>query len=161
MYRMPTAASARPLMLWSTLALKTFQLATASTQVVAIRGARLAAAGDAPDADDRREFARMGTEKVDAFTRAGHALATGAIPLVAGMAAQSWRLSLQLAAAAARLGASRTPAQTFSRQRALADVLMQHSPAASATAAARLAHRALEPVHSTATANARRLAKGR
>ena len=161
MKSVPTAAFARPLMLWSTLAVKTFQLATAATQVVAIRGSRIAAAGAVPDADDQREFSRMGSEKLDAFSRAGHALATGAIPLVAGMAAQSWRLSLQLAAAATRLAASRTTEQTFARQRALADVLMAHSPAAPATAAARLAHRALAPVHATATANARRLAKAR
>ncbi len=157
----PTAAFAQPLMLWSTLAMKTVQLATAATQVVAIRGSRLAAAGVAPHEDDQREFSRMGAEKVDAFSRAGHALATGAIPLVAGMAGQSWRLALQLAVAATRLAASRDAEQGFTRQRELADVLMRHSPAAPATAAARLAHRALAPVHATATANARRLAKPR
>ena len=155
------AAFAQPLMLWGTLALKTLQLATAATQVVALRTSRLAAAGVAPDADDRREFARMGDEKVDAFSRAGRALATGAIPLVAGMAEQSWRLSLQLAAAATRLATSRTTDQGLAHPRAFTEVLLRHSPAAPATAAARLAHRTLDPVHSVATANARRLAKPR
>jgi hypothetical protein len=75
------------------------------------------------------------------------------------MAGQTVRSSLDLATAATRLAASRTLAQTLEHQSALAHVLMRHAPPADggAAAAARLAHRALAPVHATATANARRL----
>jgi hypothetical protein len=159
----PATLTSRPFLLWSTFAMKTVQISAAATQVVAIRSARLAAAAIAPQAADHGEFALMGTEKLDAFARAGHAIASGALPLAAGMAGQALRGSLDLAVAATQLAASRTLPQTMQRQRALAHVLMRHAPVAQhgalATATARFAHRALEPVHAVATANARRLAK--
>ena len=56
---------------------------------------------------------------------------------------------------------SRTIPQTMARQRKLADALMRGASSAqhgaASNAAARLAHRALAPVHRTATANAKRL----
>jgi hypothetical protein len=160
--RLPAAPFANPFLLWGTLGLKAAQMSAAAAQVIAIRSTRMAAAGLNPGAADRRENVRMVTEKVDAFARAGQALAIGATPLLAGMAAQSWRAGLDLFDAGARLAASRTPAQTLERQRRLADVLMRGAPAArhgaASDAAARLAHRALAPVHRKATANAKRLA---
>ena len=155
----PSAALAAPMLLWSSLAMKAMQTSTAAVEVIALRTRRLAAAGALPGADDQRELALMGAEKVDAFSRAAQSLAHGAIPLVAGMAGQTVRSSLELATAATRLAASRTLPQTLERQRAFARVLMRHAPPADggASAAARLAHRALAPVHATATANARRL----
>ena len=59
----------------------------------------------------------MGAEKVDAFSRAGTTLATGAMPLVAGMAGQAWRTSFDLCGASTRLATSRTLPQTMARQR--------------------------------------------
>ena len=159
----PVDLLAQPLLLWSSLAMKTVQMSAAAVQVVAIRGSRLAAAGILPDVEEQREFALMGAEKVEAFARAGRAIATGALPLIAGMAGQAWRSSMELTVAATRLAACRTLPQTMRQQRTLAHLLMRHAPAthhrAAATAAARLAHRALDPVHAAATANARRLAK--
>jgi hypothetical protein len=46
---------------------KLAELSIAAPQVVAIRTARMMAAGAQPDARDRAEFARMSTEKVQAF----------------------------------------------------------------------------------------------
>ena len=159
---LPSAALlANPLLLWGTLGVKAVQMSTAAVHVIAIRTTRMAAAGLNPTAADRREMTRMGAEKVDAFSRAGHALATGALPLVAGMAGGALRTGVDLVNAALHLAASRTIPQTMARQRKLADTLMrstssaQHGTAAHATA--RLAHRALAPVHRTATANAKRL----
>ncbi len=160
----PAFTLANPFLLWSTLALKTMQMQAAAAQVIAIRTTRMAVAGANPDARDRREMHKMGAEKVDAFSRAGAALATGAMPLVAGMAGQAFRSGMDVFTAATRLAASRSLPQTMQRQRLLTDTLMRHAPSAQqqgATAAARLAHRALAPVHSTATANARRLKKAR
>jgi hypothetical protein len=161
--RLPAAAApfANPFLLWGTLGLKAMQMSTAAAQVIAIRGTRMAAAGLHPGAADRRENTRMVTEKVDAFTRAGQALATGAAPLLAGMAAQSWQSGLALFEASTRLAASRTLPQTLERQRRLAETLLRGAPAAqhaaTASAAARLAHRTLAPVHRKATANQARL----
>ena len=152
---------ANPYLLWGTLGMKAMQMSTAAAQVIAIRTTRMAVAGLNPTAADRREMTLMGAEKVDAFSRAGQALATGALPLVAGMAGQAFKTGLDLLTATSRLATSRTTAQTMARQRQLARTLMRGTPGAqhgaASTAAARLAHRALAPVHQKATANAKRL----
>ena len=159
--RSTAALSASPFLLWGTLGMKAMQISTAAAQVIAIRTTRMAVAGMHPTAADKREMTRMGSEKVDAFSRAGHALATGTLPLVAGMAGGVLRTTLDLFNASAHLAASRTIPQTMARQRELADTLMRSSPTAqhgaASNASARLAHRALAPVHRTATANAKRL----
>ena len=158
----PSAALlANPYLLWGTLGVKAMQMSAAAAQVIAIRTTRMAAAGLNPSAADRREMTLMGAEKVDAFSRAGQALAAGAAPLLAGMAGQAFKTGLDVFGVATRLAASRTIPQTLARQRQLADALLrgtaaaQHGAASNATA--RLAHRALEPVHRKATANAKRL----
>ena len=160
--RSSAALYANPFLLWSTLGVKAMQMSTAAAQVIAIRTTRMATHGLNPNAADRREMKLMGAEKVDAFSRAGQALATGALPLVAGMATQAFRTSMDLFNASAHLAASRTIPQTMERQRQLADTLMRSTSSArqgaASNATARLAHRALAPVHRTATANARRLA---
>jgi N-acyl-L-homoserine lactone synthetase len=156
-------AYANPFLLWGALGVKAIQMSTAAAQVIAIRTTRMAAHGLNPNASERREMTRMGAEKVDAFSRAGQALATGALPLVAGMASQAWRSGLDLLTASTQLAASRTLPQTLARQRKLAHTLMRSAPAAhhgaASKAMAQLAHRALAPVHQKATANARRLTK--
>ena len=161
--RHTAALYANPFLLWSTLGLKAMQMSTAAAQVIAIRTTRMAAHGANPNAADKREMHRMGAEKVDAFSRAGQAIATGALPLVAGMAGQAWRTSLDLLTASTQLAASRTLPQTLARQRKLAHTLMRSAPAAqhgaASKATAQLAHRALAPVHRKATANAKRLTK--
>jgi hypothetical protein len=163
MTRHTAASAANPFVLWGTLGMKAMQMSTAAAQVIAIRTTRMAVAGLHPTAADKREMTLMGAEKVDAFTRAGQALATGAVPLVAGMAGQAFRSGFDLFNATARLAASRTIPQTMARQRQLAETLMRNaSPAqhgAASNATARLAHRALAPVHRKATANAKRLTK--
>ena len=161
--RQSPAVYANPFLLWGTLGMKAMQMSTAAAQVIAIRTTRMAAHGLNPNAADKREMTLMGAEKVDAFSRAGQVLATGAVPLVAGMAEQALRTSLDLFNATAQLAASRTIPQTMARQRKLADTLMRGTSAAhhgaASTAGAKLAHKALAPVHQKATANARRLTK--
>ena len=161
--RQPAATLANPFLLWTTLGMKAMQMSAAAAQVIAIRTTRMAAHGANPSAADKREMHRMGAEKVDAFSRAGTALAAGAVPLVAGMAMQSWRTGFELLNGMTRLASSRTIPQTMASQRRLADTLMRGgatgSQAATSDATARLAHRALAPVHRKATANAKRLTK--
>ena len=48
----------------------------ASAQVIGHRTGRLAAAGAQPNVRDRREFALMGQEKMDATTESAQAMAT-------------------------------------------------------------------------------------
>ena len=161
--RSSAALLANPFLLWGTLGVKAMQMSTAAAQVIAIRTTRMATHGLNPSAADRREMKLMGDEKVDAFSRAGQALATGALPLVAGMAGQALRTGLDLLNATTQLATSRTLPQTMVHQRRLADVLMRGASttqrSAASTATARLAHRALAPVHQKATANAKRLTK--
>jgi hypothetical protein len=47
-------------MLWGDLATKTLEMMLASAQVIGRRTGRMALAGDAPNARERREFALMG-----------------------------------------------------------------------------------------------------
>ncbi len=161
--RQNAALHANPFLLWGTLGMKAMQMSAAAAQVIAIRTTRMATHGLNPNAADRREMTLMGAEKVDAFSRAGQALATGALPLVAGLAGQAWRTGFDLLNATAQLAASRTIPQTLARQRKLADTLMRGAPTArhgaASQATAKLAHRALAPVHRKATANAKRLTK--
>jgi hypothetical protein len=57
------------------LAVQTMALGVAVPQVIAHRVARMAIAGASPSARDRKEFHRMGTEKVAAVNEAWNAMA--------------------------------------------------------------------------------------
>jgi hypothetical protein len=101
----------QPWTLWMQWAARSMEMWLAAGQVIGARTHRMARAGHNPSARDRKEFALMGTEKMQA-------------------AAQSW-------------------AGMFT---ALAPLQAQW---------ARIALAGLAPVHRTATANARRLNRGR
>lgn len=115
----------------ATLARQSAELAAAAPQVVMHRLSRLALAGAQPSARDRREFNRMGAEKVAAFQESWMAM---------GM--QVWRVQQQMALASwqalfmpwARVRAPQWP-------HAMVGVLGQ----------------GLKPVHRRAVANAKRL----
>jgi len=66
---------------------KSGELALAASQVVALRTARMQAADWPLSARDQREFARMGTEKVQAFSQAGVAMG-----VQVAMLQQQWAL---------------------------------------------------------------------
>jgi len=55
---------------------KAAELAIAAPQVVAVRTARMLAAGSRPGAADRAELSRMSTEKVQAFWESMFAMGT-------------------------------------------------------------------------------------
>ena len=118
----------------STLAAQSAALAVAVPQVVAHRLTRLALAGPKPSARDRREFHRMGAEKVAAFQESWMA-----------MAAESWRIQMQVAQAFwfPWLAAGRK--QGWSSERAARAIL----------------GRGMAPVSRKAVANARRLQRTR
>lgn len=112
----------------------------AAPQVVAHRLARLATAGHNPSARDRREFQRMGAEKVSAFWESWQA-----------MAMQQWRLQQAACWTAARAwgamwwGVRPVAAAPFSLAKMQADALSVMA-------------QGLSPVRRRAVANARRLA---
>lgn len=134
---------------------KAAELAIAAPQVVAIRTARMLAAGKNPSAKDRAEFSRMHTEKVQALGES-----------IVGVGLQVARLNQECALRAAsesmRLWTSwcfsgfRAAAAGYSRPAAAA-VMRMPSVSRQTRAATRIAAAALAPIHKRATANARRL----
>ena len=61
------------------LAAQTIEFGVAVPQVIALRVARMASAGASPSARDRKEFHRMGSEKLIAFNEAWSAMAAQAL----------------------------------------------------------------------------------
>ena len=114
------------------------ELAVAVPQVIAHRLTRLALAGPAPSARDRREYQRMGAEKAAAFAESWNAMATQAFE------------------------ANQTLALSFLR--AFWSPASARSSAASATrqvgrAVTGIVQAGLAPVHRCAVANAKRLGR--
>jgi hypothetical protein len=139
-------------------ALKAAELAIAAPQVVALRSARMLAAGAVPAARDRRELTRMSTEKVQAFSESMTAMAAQIYRTNqewSRLALRQWwtactRSWLSLAGSAVRPGISvaplSAPVATQKRlQRTVASVI----------------EKGLNPVHTRATSNARRLSRSR
>jgi hypothetical protein len=122
-----------------TMARKASELATAAQQVVAHRVTRMVMAGPLPSARDRTEFTRMVQEKHDAFSAAWSAMSAQAL-----VANQALALSLWRTLCFPWLGGGATPG-------AMATQL--HS------AGLGVLNKGLAPVHRTAVANARRLAR--
>jgi hypothetical protein len=150
-----------PFMLWSDLATKTLEMMLASAQVVGHRTSRMALAGPVPNARDRREFALMGQEKIEAVAQSAQAMVAHMMTMSPPWGVLAFRHLLQNAAAFMSLAGSRTPSQLIARQTALARALGQSaiSMADVAKNATQLAHRGLKPIHARATANAKRLAR--
>jgi hypothetical protein len=150
-----------PLMLWSNLAMKMLEMMLASAQVVGHRTGRMALAGPAPSARDRREFTLMGQEKIEAGAQSAQAMAAQMMSISPPWGALAARQMLRNSAALMSLASSRTPSQLIARQAALARALGQSasSMAHVSGSAARIAHRGLKPIHAKATANAKRLGK--
>jgi hypothetical protein len=122
-----------------TIAVKAAQLSVAVPQVVAHRVARMAIAGTALSARDRKEFTLMVAEKHSAFSEA-----------FAAMAAQSLRANQALAASFFSSFWSPSPRRSM-------------SPTALATqmqgAALGVLAKGMAPVHRKAVANAKRLGR--
>jgi hypothetical protein len=118
------------------LAAQSIELAWAAPQVVMHRLSRMGQAGSRPSSHDRREFARMGHEKVLAFYQSGVAFWTQMLRLQL-----QWSQSLLAMGWAMAFGAP--PGRVTSR--------------AAGDAAARLMSAGLAPLHIAAVANAKRL----
>ena len=152
---------ASPLWLWADLVMRSSEMMVASMQVIQHRTQRIAAAGVSPSVRDRREFSRMGREKIDAAAESAFAVANQWAGSSAAVNARAATQMLTGMTALMSVFSSRTPGQYLQRQGALLRAMTDSAVTASQLSAsgARLAQRALKPVHTRATANARRLAR--
>ena len=150
-----------PFLVWTRLAWKTGEMMLASAQVIHHRTGRMATAGATPSVRDRREFALMGQEKLEAGVESAKAMAAQLMTLNPLLGARAVKHMMSGAAAVMSLAASRTAGQAMARHAKLVRTMTQSAATAAqlSGAAARLAHRGLIPIHSRATANAKRLGK--
>ena len=151
-----------PVQAWTDLAWKIGEMSVASAQVIAHRTTRMAAAGPKPNARDRREFTRMGEEKIDAAMESARVFTALLLAMNLKFGARAFRHWVTGSAALMSLAASRSVGQSVARQAKLARAVSRSTsvaPSALSNSTARLARRVLEPIHARATANARRLGK--
>jgi hypothetical protein len=148
-----------PLAAWTQLAWTIGEMSLASAQVIAHRTARMAAAGPVPHARDRKEFTRMGTEKIEAATASAQALASHMTTENLTLGARAFGHMLTNTAALFSLAASRNAGQFIARQAKLADSCGRSAKTATDyfNFTVRVAGQGIKPYHARATANARRL----
>lgn len=161
MKRRRTPSFANPFLLWTRVGWKTGEMMLASAQVIRHRTGRMAAAGATPSARDRREFALMGQEKIEAGVESASAMAAQMMRMNPLLGSRAFGHMMAGAAAVMSLAASRTASQAMARHVRLVRTMMESAPATTqlSGATARLAQRGLKPIHSRATANAKRLGK--
>jgi len=152
-------AATMPLMLWNDIALRTAEMLVASAQVIAHRTGRMAKAGPKPSMRDRREFSRMGLEKMEAASESMWAMGQHLAAMNGQVALKAWQDAAAAGTAWMSLAASRTLPQVLQGQVKLARTVSTSAKSAQrlSDAAARMTGKALEPIHSRATANAKRL----
>ncbi|AOW11549.1 hypothetical protein LPB72_22685 [Hydrogenophaga crassostreae] len=121
------------------LSKKSSELATAASQVVTHRMTRMVLAGPMPSERDRVEFQRMVDEKEQAFTESWLAMSAQTLLASQTLATTAWRSLCY-----PWLGGGATPG-------AMATQMQQ--------AGMGVINKGLAPVHRTAMANAKRLAK--
>ena len=155
-------AGARAFSSWLALAKSYAEMTTAAGQVVAHRTRRMAAAGRNPSERDRREFALMGQEKVDAAAHSAFAVGSQLLRINQRSMTQAWLAMLTASTDLMSLSGSRTASQFAARQAKLARTLRGAAPTIADLSAASLSltRAALKPVHSRATRNAARLRRG-
>jgi hypothetical protein len=144
---------------WWQLGLQTAQMLADSSFVIAKRTGLMAAAGPLPSVADRREFARMGSEKVAASVESANSLwaslGTGNFRLWT----RAWELQCASIAAMTSLALTRTPAQLRFRQANMVRQMGRYPPLAHdvANASAATLSRAMKPIRMRAGANSKRL----
>jgi hypothetical protein len=151
-----------PMLMWSSVAFKTSEMLLASAQVIGHRTARMASAGPLPNARDRKEFTLMGQEKVEAIAGSACAVTFRMIAINQQLAAMAFKQAVGTSTGLLALAASASPAQSNKRQAKLLRGALAHSMSSAshlAASMAGLAQQGLEPIHSRATGNAKRLRK--
>lgn len=162
MRRSRGSSGARAFSSWLSWAKSYAEMTAAAGEVVARRTQRMAAAGSDPSERDRREFALMGQEKLDAAAHSAYGVGSQLMRINQRSMTQAWLALLTASTDMMSLSASRTPSQLVARQAKLARTLRAAAPTAADLSAATLSltRAALKPVHSRATRNAARLRRG-
>jgi hypothetical protein len=144
---------------WFELGQSYAEMNVAAAQVVAHRTQRIVAAAGNPNTRDRREFALMGQEKLDAAAHSAYEVGSELLRMNCRSGTRAWLAMVVVATDMLSLAASRTPSQAVARQAKLARTLRVAAPSAAAVSAATaaLTRAALKPVHSRTTRNAKRL----
>ena len=152
-----------PFLQWSSLAFRTSEMMLASAQVIGHRTGRMAAAGPNPSLRDRREFALMGQEKIEAAALSAQAIAMQMMRVYLQFGAQAFQQMLAGTTALMTLTTSRPAGLSMAQQTKLLGSMSKAGQAVArlSGATAGIARRGLKPVHARATANARRLRKSR
>ena len=155
--RQPMAAL--PFAVWTDVALRTSEMLVASGQVIGHRTRRIVAAGHSPGPRDRREFTRMGLEKVEAAGESFWAMGQQLLATNTQMWSRAWHDAVAAGSAWLSYSGSRTLPQLMERQFELVHAVSRSARSAVrvSDAAAHLVGKGLQPIHSRATANARRL----
>jgi hypothetical protein len=151
-----------PFILWTTLAMKTWEMMFASAQVIGHRTGRIALAGPAPNARDQREFHLMGQEKIEAAAESIQAVALRMFSMNQQVGLIMFRQMASMWGSLISLAGSRTLPQMLKAYNDIMNNMMSRT-ASSMTqlgdSVARTMHKGLTPIHSRATANAKRLAR--
>ena len=155
--RQPMAAL--PFAVWTDVAVRTGEMLVASAQVIGHRTRRIVAAGHSPGHGDRREFTRMGLEKVEAAGESLLAMGEQILTTNTQMWSRAWQDSLAAASAWLACGSSRTLPQIMERQFEVVHAVARSARSVErlSDATAHLIGQGLRPIHARATANARRL----
>lgn len=151
-----------PFLIWSGLALKTSEMMVASAEVISHRASRMAMAGVVPSVYDQREFVLMGQEKIEAVAESAQAIAERMLNLNQEISTLAYKQIVMGTSGIISLATSSTLAESSDLQVKLVHDTMSGSAAAVSQLTdsfARVAHKGLRPLHSRATANAKRLRK--
>ena len=151
--------SCNPWLAGVNLALASTQLLVSSAEVVGWRMNRMLLAGPQPNARDRSEMIRMGSEKVTAGMASFQAMARGWLELNGQLATMAMQQALALAPMMMQpMGTA--PAQAYARQVRIVAALLSGSARAqthAATALPSIASKGLKPIQARARSNVRRL----
>jgi len=159
----PNAALyANPFLLWTNIALRSAEMMWASSQVISHRTNRIVQAHPNYSVSDRREMALMGQEKIQAGYESALAMSGGLVKMSLELTMHAFRQWFAGVTALASMATSRTAFQYSGHQ---AKLLREHATRSAVAATklsssvAQIAHRGLNPIHSRATKNAKRLGK--
>ena len=159
----PNAALyANPFLLWTNIALRSAEMMWASTQVIGHRTSRILQAHPNYSVSDRREMVLMGQEKIEAGYESAIAMSGGLLTMTLELGMFAFRQWFAGATALASMAMSRTASQYSGHQAKLFREQATRSAVAAtrlSSSVAQMAHRGLNPIHSRATKNARRLGK--
>ncbi|MBU1359547.1 MAG: hypothetical protein KKC79_12955 [Gammaproteobacteria bacterium] len=160
---LPFSRFANPLMLWIDVAFKSQETFLYSGSVIQQRTERMARAGLMPSDDDIEELKLMSSEKLEAASEAGAAMADQLHAASFGLPHRAVTEWLASALALASLSTSTTPAEVAEHTRAFARATTRTAEALSqlSSVGARMVQRGLKPIHSKVSSNARRLASSR